>query len=94
MQNVVVPHNYLKYFLRKLEEILTQFISYHLNNFYKNIFKKVLWMQTWGHTHNISGQIFDARRISATRISAPKKLAVVVNTKKNYSIQIETSFWR
>jgi hypothetical protein len=29
----------------------------------------------------VLGQIFDACRISATRISAPKRLAVVVNSK-------------
>jgi hypothetical protein len=37
-------------------------------------------------------QIFDACHTSATRISAPKRLAVVVN-KKKISILIETSFW-
>jgi hypothetical protein len=31
------------------------------------------------------GQIFDACCISATRISAPKRLAAVVNTKKLFN---------
>jgi hypothetical protein len=41
------------------------------------------WLK--GHAQQLKGEIFDARRISATRISAPKSLTVVVNT--NFFLQ-------
>jgi hypothetical protein len=41
---------------------------------------------------SIEGQIFDDCHISATRITAPKSLKVVVKTKKNSSVGNERSF--
>jgi hypothetical protein len=38
------------------------------------------------------GQIFDACHISVTRISAPKRLAVVVNTKKMFNTKMKQLF--
>ncbi len=44
------------------------------------------------HKKELKGQIFDACHISVTSISAPKRLAVVVNTKKNVQCKLKHLF--